>query len=101
MGTRTIGWVRCLAVSSMPKTRKRPQARGRHGELRGSSHAVRSRGNKRVADGGGKSKAAVELGRKGGIARAKSISKARRTAIARKGANARWRKAKSRTKRRG
>jgi len=37
----------------------------------------------------GKSKAAVELGRLGGAARAKSISKARRVEIARKGARAR------------
>jgi hypothetical protein len=39
----------------------------------------------------GKSKAAVELGRKGGLARAKSISKTQRTKIARKAAKARWR----------
>ena len=38
----------------------------------------------------GKNKAAVELGRKGGIARAKSISKARRSKIARKAARSRW-----------
>ena len=39
----------------------------------------------------GKSKAAVELGRKGGEARAKSISKARRAEIARQAAKKRWR----------
>lgn len=39
----------------------------------------------------GKSKAAVELGRKGGLARAKSISKKRRIEIAKKGAAARHR----------
>src|SRR4051812_214116 len=39
----------------------------------------------------GKNKAAVELGRKGGIARAKSINKSERVRIARKGAKARWR----------
>jgi uncharacterized protein YaiL (DUF2058 family) len=39
----------------------------------------------------GKSKAAVELGRKGGLARAKSISKTQRAKIARKAAKARWR----------
>jgi hypothetical protein len=38
----------------------------------------------------GKSKAAVELGRKGGLARAKSINKSDRTKIARKAAMARW-----------
>ena len=40
----------------------------------------------------GKSKAAVELGRKGGQARAKKMSKARRTEIARRAAQKRWNK---------
>ena len=40
----------------------------------------------------GKSKAAVELGRKGGLARAKSIKKADRVKIARKAAKTRWTK---------
>ena len=39
-----------------------------------------------------KSKAAVELGRKGGLARAKRLSKAERIEIAKKGARALWRK---------
>jgi hypothetical protein len=39
----------------------------------------------------GKSKAAVELGRKGGLARAKRISKVERVRIAKKAALARWR----------
>ena len=38
----------------------------------------------------GKSKAAVELGRKGGQARAKKLSKKRRAEIAKKAAKARW-----------
>jgi hypothetical protein len=38
----------------------------------------------------GKSKAAVELGRKGGMARAKSLTTEQRRAIARKAATARW-----------
>jgi hypothetical protein len=38
----------------------------------------------------GKSKAAVELGRKGGHARAKSMSKRRRADIARRAARSRW-----------
>lgn len=42
----------------------------------------------------GKSKAAVEMGRKGGLARAKAIGKAKRVAIARKGGLARARKAR-------
>ncbi len=39
----------------------------------------------------GKNKAAVELGRKGGKARAEKISAKRRKEIARKAAQARWR----------
>ena len=38
----------------------------------------------------GKNKAAVELGRKGGQARAKKLSKERRVEIARKAAASRW-----------
>ena len=38
----------------------------------------------------GKSKAAVELGRKGGLARAKKVSKDRRSEIARSAAQKRW-----------
>ena len=38
----------------------------------------------------GKSKAAVELGRKGGLARAKAIKKADRVKIAKRAARARW-----------
>ena len=40
----------------------------------------------------GKNKAAVELGRKGGVARAKSISKTKRIEIARKAAKKRWKR---------
>jgi hypothetical protein len=39
---------------------------------------------------GGKNAAAVALGRKGGRARAKSMSKAKRSEIAKKAAKARW-----------
>ncbi len=38
----------------------------------------------------GKNKAAVELGRKGGQARAKKLDKKRRSEIAKKAAKARW-----------
>ena len=38
----------------------------------------------------GKSKAAVELGRKGGAARAKKLTGQQRSAVARKAANTRW-----------
>lgn len=42
----------------------------------------------------GKSKAAVELGRKGGLARAKVTRKADRVRIAKKAANMRWQRAR-------
>ena len=38
----------------------------------------------------GRSKAAVELGRKGGVARAKSMTRKRRVEIAKKAARSRW-----------
>jgi hypothetical protein len=38
----------------------------------------------------GKSKAAVELGRKGGVARAKKLTQQRRSAVAKKAARTRW-----------
>ncbi len=41
-------------------------------------------------DDDGKNKAAVELGRKGGKARAEKMTKKRRSEIARKAAKARW-----------
>ncbi len=41
-------------------------------------------------DGDGKNKAAVELGRKGGKARAEKMSPEKRRAIARRAAKARW-----------
>ena len=44
-----------------------------------------------TADDDGKNKAAVELGRKGGKARASKLSKKRRAEIAKKAAQARWR----------
>ena len=43
-------------------------------------------------DDEGKNKAAVELGRKGGKARAEKLSKKRRAEIARKAARTRWSK---------
>ncbi len=44
-------------------------------------------------DDDGKNKAAVELGQKGGRARAKKLSKKRRAEIAKMAAKARWKKA--------
>ena len=43
-------------------------------------------------DNGGKNKAAVELGRKGGKARAAKLSKEQRAEIARKAAAKRWKR---------
>ena len=43
-------------------------------------------------DDDGKSKAAKELGRKGGTARAKRLTKDERSLIAKKAASARWKK---------
>ena len=43
-------------------------------------------------DDDGKNKAAVELGRKGGQARAKKLSKKRRSEIAQRAAAARWKR---------
>lgn len=40
----------------------------------------------------GKNRAAVELGRKGGLARAKSVNKTRRAEIAKAAAQSRWSK---------
>ena len=40
----------------------------------------------------GRNAAAVALGRKGGLARARATSKAQRVKIARKGASARWKR---------
>jgi hypothetical protein len=44
----------------------------------------------------GRSRAAVELGRKGGLARAKAVKKSVRVQIARKAAKARWKQASKR-----
>jgi hypothetical protein len=54
-------------------------------------HAKR-KGNrsKHPAIEGGKSKAAVELGRKGGAARARKLTQQQRSAVARKAAKTRW-----------
>ena len=43
----------------------------------------------------GKNKAAVSLGRRGGEARARTLTTAEKTRIAKKGANARWKKGRA------
>jgi hypothetical protein len=47
----------------------------------------------------GKNRAAVELGRRGGLARAKNVRKADRIKIAKKAAKARWSGARARPRR--
>lgn len=75
----------------MPKT---PHGHKRPADV--ISNAVRvmqiatGEAEERTSDG--KSKAAVELGRKGGQARAQALSKTRREAIARSAARSRWTK---------
>ncbi len=71
-----------------PKGQKRPA-----GVIRNAVHVMRIATGE-VEDSGqtedGKSKAAVELGRKGGQARAESLSAKKRLEIARRAATARW-----------
>jgi hypothetical protein len=54
-----------------------------------STEAKRKRSKDRYTEDG-KSKAAVELGRKGGAARAKTLTRQRRSALATKAAQTRW-----------
>ena len=75
----------------MPKT---PTGKKRPADVIGNAVTVMKIATGEIEESGqtddGKNKAAVELGRKGGLARAKSISKARRSKIARKAARSRW-----------
>lgn len=73
---------------------KRPKGRKRLADVIGNVvHVMRSGTGEseesRAEDG--KNKAAVELGRKGGLARAENMTKKRRAEIARKAAQTRWR----------
>jgi hypothetical protein len=71
----------CLAVS-MPKT---PKGHKRPADVVSNAVHVMKIATGEIEEdltADGKSKAAVELGRKGGIARAKSLSKRRRVEIA-------------------
>src|SRR4029453_554877 len=84
----------CLAVSMLktPKGHKRP-ADVVSNAVQVMKIATGEISQELTEDG--KRKAAVELGRKGGQARAKSISKARRVAIARLAAKKLWSTRKS------
>ena len=84
----------CLSLSIMPKG---PKGQKRPADVIGNAVHVMRIATGEIADtphstDNGKNKAAVELGRKGGLARAKSISKTRRAEIARRAATSRWRK---------
>ena len=70
-----------------PKRHKRPPD-----EMSNAVHVMKIATGAIVEDltEDGKSRAAVELGRKGGTARAKALSKRRRREIAKQAAAARW-----------
>jgi hypothetical protein len=87
----------CLAVS-MPKT---PKGHKRPADVASNAVHVMKIATGQIKEsettGDAKNPAAVELGRRGGLARARSIKKATRIQIARKAAKARWR-GRNRTK---
>ncbi len=72
---------------------KGPKGQKRPGDVIGAAVKVMKIATGEIEDEtteDGKNKAAVELGRKGGAARAKKLSKKRRQEIAKKAAKARW-----------
>ena len=82
-----------LCAKHMPKG---PKGQKRPADVIGNAVTIMKIATGEIDESGetddGKSKAAVELGRKGGQARAKKMSKARRTEIARRAAQKRWNK---------
>ena len=79
-----------LSAKHMPKG---PKGQKRPADVIGNAVHVMRIATGEITDSvteDGKNKAAVELGRKGGLARAKSISKTQRAKIARNAAKARW-----------
>ena len=79
----------CLAVS-MPRT---PKGHKRPADVIANAVTVMKIATGEIDESGqtdGKNKAAVELGRKGGKARAESLSSKKRREIAKKAARARW-----------
>jgi hypothetical protein len=58
-----------------------------------ADHSARTRKRSRERYTARKSKAAVELGRKGGTARAKTLTRQQRSALAKKAAKTRWKRA--------
>lgn len=82
-----------LSGKYMPKT---PKGHRRQADVVSNAVHVMKIATGEIEESGttedGRSKAAVELGRKGGLARAKSVKKADRIRIAKEGAQARWRR---------
>ena len=80
-----------LCAKHMPKG---PKGQKRPADVIANAVTVMKIATGEIEDSGttadGKNKAAVELGRKGGVARAKSLSVKRRREIARKAARTRW-----------
>jgi hypothetical protein len=75
----------------MAKARKKPKPRADLNQLAARIVAEATGAMDRTPDPlAGKNQAAVALGRKGGAARAKRMSKKKRSASARKAAQARW-----------
>ena len=82
-------------MRSMPRG---PKGEKRPADVVGAAIAVAKIATGEIekdVDDDGKNKAAVELGRKGGKARAAKISKKRRSEIARKAAETRWKRTDS------
>ncbi len=75
---------------------KGPQGQKRPGDVVGAAIRAAKIATGEIAEevepDDGKDKAAVAMGRKGGAARAASLSKRRRAEIAKKAAETRWRK---------
>ena len=74
---------------------KGPQGQKRPADVIGAAVKIAKIATREIddeVDEGGKNKAAQELGRKGGKARASKLTKAQRSEIARKAAEKRWQK---------
>lgn len=77
-------------LSGMQKKPNRPRDPNQLGKLIVDLSVGEADDSKNLPDDTGKDPAAVALGKKGGKARAQSLGKARRIAIARKAAKTRW-----------
>ncbi len=77
-------------LSGMQSRPKRPRDPNQLGKLIVDLSVGEADDSKNMPDESGKDPAAVALGKKGGAARAASLSKKRRTEIAKKAARKRW-----------